>query len=117
MPGVTPDNELIAARLEEFAALLELADASYYSVRAYGRAAELVRAAPMPVAELVRAGRVRELKGIGPSIERRLRELAETGDLAEMIELRRSRSLELASGAAGSRPGRLSSGRGPTLSW
>ena len=86
----------MAARLDEFAALLELADASYYSVRAYGRAAELVRAAPMSVAELVRAGRVRELKGIGPSIERRLRELAETGDLAEMVELRRSRPLELA---------------------
>jgi DNA polymerase (family 10) len=93
---VTPDNALIAARLGEFAALLELADASHYSVRAYARAAELVRTAPISVAELVRAGRVRELKGIGPSIERRLRELVETGDLAEMVELRRSRSLELA---------------------
>ncbi len=93
---MTPDNALIAARLGEFAALLGLADASHYSVRAYARAAELVRTAPISVAELVRAGRVRELKGIGPSIERRLRELVETGDLAEMVELRRSRSLELA---------------------
>ena len=93
---MTPDNALIAARLGEFAALLELADASHYSVRAYARAAELVRTAPISVAELVRAGGVRELKGIGPSIERRLRELVETGDLAEMVELRRSRSLELA---------------------
>ncbi|HEY3613476.1 MAG TPA: helix-hairpin-helix domain-containing protein [Gaiellales bacterium] len=91
-----PGNELVAERLDEFAALLELAGASFYSVRAYGRAAELVRAAPVPVAQLVRDGRVRELKGIGPSIERRLRELVETGDIAEMVELRRSRPLALA---------------------
>jgi DNA polymerase (family 10) len=91
-----PDNALIAARLDEFAALLELAGAGYYSVRAYGRAAELVRAAPVPVARLVREGRVRELRGVGPAIEARLRELAETGDIAEMVELRRSQPLELA---------------------
>ena len=32
-------------------------------------------------------GRVRELRGIGPGIERRLRELVETGDIAELREL------------------------------
>ena len=56
----------MAERLDEFAALLELAGASYYSARAYGRAAELVRAAPVSVAQLVQDGRVRELRGIGP---------------------------------------------------
>ena len=96
MVSLTPDNALIAARLEEFAALLELAGASHYSARAYGRAAELVRATPVPVAQLVREGRARELRGIGPSIEARLREVAETGDLADLVELRRSRPLELA---------------------
>ena len=39
-------------------------------MRAYRRAAELVRETRAPVAELVRAGRVRELRGIGPGIER-----------------------------------------------
>jgi DNA polymerase (family X) len=90
------DNAYLSARLHEFAALLELAGANSYSVRAYSRAAELVRDAPVPVMHLVREGRVRALKGIGPAIERRLRELAETGDIAEMAELRRSTSLELA---------------------
>ena len=47
-------NERIAARLDEFAALLELADAGYYSARAYRRAAERVRAAPVDIAALVR---------------------------------------------------------------
>jgi DNA polymerase (family X) len=82
-----PDNTAIAERLETLAALLDLAGASYYSVRAYRRAAELVRATPAPVAELVRTGRVQELRGIGPSIATRLRELVETGRLAEIDEL------------------------------
>ena len=82
-----PDNGAIAERLETLAALLDLAGASYYSVRAYRRAAELVRATPAPVAELVRSGRVRALRGIGPAIEARLVELVETGRLAEIEQL------------------------------
>ena len=82
-----PDNAAIAERLEALAALLDLAGASYYSVRAYRRAAELIRSTPAPVAELVRSGRVRELRGIGTAIEARLRELVETGRLAEIDEL------------------------------
>jgi DNA polymerase (family 10) len=81
------ENAAIATRLEELAALLDLAGASYYSVRAYRRAAELIRSTPAPVAELVRQGRVRELRGIGASIEERLRELVATGTLAEIAEL------------------------------
>jgi DNA polymerase (family 10) len=82
-----PDNGALADQLETLASLLDLAGAGHYSVRAYRRAAELVRATPAPVAELVRAGRVRELRGIGASIELRLRELVETGGLVEIEEL------------------------------
>jgi DNA polymerase (family 10) len=89
------DNHLIAGRLDEMAALLELAEANPYSARAYRRAAELVRSAPVPVAPLVRAGRAQELRGIGRGIEARLRELVETGEIAELTELRRSTPLEL----------------------
>jgi DNA polymerase (family 10) len=83
------DNNDIAQTLESYAALLDLAGAGYYSVRAYRRAAELVRDTPAPIAELVRAGRVRELRGIGPGIETRLHELVTTGRLAELDELER----------------------------
>src|ERR671938_1250177 len=91
------DNARIADRLDAFAALLELSDANGYTVRAYRRAAETVRGAALPVADLVRAGRARELRGIGPGIEARLRELVETGDIAEVVELER----ELAPGLVG----------------
>jgi DNA polymerase (family 10) len=82
-----PDNAAVADQLESLASLLDLSGASYYSVRAYRRAAELIRATPAPVADLVRTGRVRELRGIGPAIETRLRELVETGQIAELAEL------------------------------
>ena len=82
------DNRQIADRLDAFATLLELAEANPYTARAYRRAAETIRAAPVPVAELVRAGRVRELRGIGPGIDARLRELVETGEIAELSRAR-----------------------------
>src|SRR5207237_1245441 len=72
------DNAAIAGRLDAFASLLELAGAGPYTARAYRRAADLIRTTPAPIAELVRAGRVRELRGIGPGIERRLRDLGAT---------------------------------------
>jgi DNA polymerase (family X) len=95
MVSASPDNAAIADRLEELAALLDLAGAGPYSVRAYRRAAELVRGTPAPVADLVRRGEVRRLRGIGPSIEARLVELVETGSLAELEELERETAPQL----------------------
>ena len=95
MHGPPLDNAGIADRLDQFGALLELAGAEPYSARAYRRAADLIRSTPAPVAELVRQGRARELRGIGPGIERRLKELVETGDIAELRELEREVSPEL----------------------
>src|SRR4051794_38101581 len=91
------DNAGIADRLEAFASLLELADANPYTARAYRRAADTIRGTPVPVPELLRNGRVRELRGIGPGIEARLRELVETGQIAELAELER----DLAPGLVG----------------
>ena len=89
------DNREIADRLDAFASLLELAEANPYMARAYRRAAETIRGAALPVADLVRAGRARELRGIGPGIDARLRELVETGAIAELAELERDLSPEL----------------------
>ena len=89
------DNAEIARTLDAYAALLDLAGAAHWSVRAYRRAADLIRATPAPVETLVRNGRVRELRGIGPGIERRLRELVETGRIAELEELEREVEPEL----------------------
>jgi DNA polymerase (family X) len=82
-------NAKIAATLDAYAVLLDLAGAGHYTVRAYRRAAELIRETRAPVAELARAGRARDLRGIGPGIERRLIELVTTGRIAELDELER----------------------------
>src|SRR5215213_5259035 len=89
------DNSQIADRLEAFAALLELANANPYTTRAYRRAAETIRGTSVPIAELVASGRVRQLRGIGPSIEAKLRELVETGAIAELAELERELAPDL----------------------
>jgi DNA polymerase (family 10) len=88
-------NREIADRLEALAVLLELAEANPYTIRAYRRAAETIRGAAVPVAELVEHGRARQLRGIGPGIEARLRELIETGEIAELAELQRELSPDL----------------------
>ena len=89
------DNAAVAERLEAFAGLLDLAGASGYTSRAYRRAAETIRGTPAPILELARQGRAQELRGIGPGIADRLRELAETGTIAELDELRREVRPEL----------------------
>jgi DNA polymerase (family 10) len=89
------DNAVIAEQLEAFASLLDLSGSSYYTSRAYRRAAETIRETKAPVAELVAAGRIQELRGIGPGIAGRLRELVETGRIAELDELEREVQPEL----------------------
>jgi DNA polymerase (family 10) len=89
------NNADIADRLDALAALLELGDAHPYTTRAYRRAADTVRHSALPVAKLVAAGRARELRGIGPAIDARLRELVATGRIAELAELERELVPEL----------------------
>src|SRR5262249_60244649 len=81
-------NADVAATLDEYAALLELAGANSFSARAYRRAADQIRGLPMSVTDLVRTRRVRELRGIASGIEARLSELVETGHITELEELR-----------------------------
>jgi DNA polymerase (family X) len=89
------DNASIAQQLEALAGLLDLSGSGYYTSRAYRRAAETIRETKAPIAELVAAGRVQELRGIGPGIATRLRELVETGRIAELEELHREVQPEL----------------------
>src|ERR671930_643073 len=80
-------NAAIAEQLEAFAVLLDLSGAGHYTSRAYRRAAETIRETKAPIAELVVAGRVEDLRGIGRGIASRLQELVETGRIAELDEL------------------------------
>ena len=88
-------NAEIARQLEAFAGLLDLSGSGFYTSRAYRRAAETIRETKTPIAQLVASGRVQELRGIGPGIAARLKELVETGRIAELDELERDVQPEL----------------------
>src|SRR5919107_4057103 len=81
-------NAQIAAAFEELADLYELDGAVQYRVLAYRTAAKTVREATVPVAQLVRDGRVTELSGIGKTLETKLQTLIETGDMTQAQKLR-----------------------------
>jgi DNA polymerase (family 10) len=89
------DNVQIAARLDSFGTMLELAESNPYTIRAYRRAAETIRSTPAPVAQLVASGRIQALRGIGPGIAARLTELVTTGQIAELAELERELAPDL----------------------
>ena len=92
------DNASIADRLDAFASLLELAEANPYTIRAYRRGGGPdPRRRPRRWTSSCAPGACKELRGIGPGIEARLRELLETGQIAELAELER----ELAPGLVG----------------
>ena len=90
-------NDEVATLLEEFADLLEARDVEY-KPRAYRRAAENVREHPHAVENLAAEGAdaVAEVEGVGDAIASKVVEYAETGEIAELSELRAELPVEMA---------------------
>jgi len=82
-------NAEVASLLEEFADRLE-AQAVEYKPRAYRRAAENVRDHPARIDQLAAEGpdAVAEIEGVGDAIASKIVEYVETGEVAELDELR-----------------------------
>jgi DNA polymerase (family 10) len=83
-----PRNSELADAFELLADLLELDGADAFRLLAYRRAAERIGESALPVAELALAGKARQLSGIGATIESKIVELSETGDLQALAKLR-----------------------------
>jgi DNA polymerase (family 10) len=84
-------NQKIARRFDEVASLLEEQAANPFRVRAYRRAAEVLRGLDRPVdAILEREGiaGLDALPGIGPSLARAIRDVVQTGRLPMLARLR-----------------------------
>ena len=73
------DAPAVAQLLTEIGQRLELAAEAPFKVRAYYRAAETLLALPVPLAELVAKGRLRELPGIGEALAEKITKLHKTG--------------------------------------
>ena len=81
-------NSEIADALEELGDLYELDGAVIHRVLAYRNAAKVIRDAPVSVAALTREGRVTELAGIGATLEQKISDLIETGEIPAAVKLR-----------------------------
>jgi DNA polymerase (family X) len=83
-----PSNAELADQFELLADLLELDGADAFRLTAYRRAATRIRESAVPVAQLAQDGKATRLSGIGTTIENKIVEYSETGDLTAIAKLR-----------------------------
>ena len=83
-----PRNAEVAERFELLADLLELEGTESFRILAYRRAAARIRETASPVVELALAGRASDLPGIGKTIEAKIVQLVEEGDIRALAERR-----------------------------
>jgi DNA polymerase (family 10) len=81
MTGALPRNVDVAEQLELLADLLELEGEASFRVLAYRRAATRIRETAGSVAELALAGRAKDLSGIGKTIEEKIVQVVEDGEM------------------------------------
>jgi DNA polymerase (family 10) len=88
VPAKLPTNTELAERFELLADMLELDGADAFRLAAYRRAASRIRESAVPVAQLAVDGKATRLSGIGSTIEGKIVEVAETGEMSALAKLR-----------------------------
>jgi DNA polymerase (family X) len=90
MAKALPRNAELADQLDLLADLSEILGEESFRVIAYRRAATRIRETPAPVAELALDGKAKELPGVGRTIEGKVVEIVEKGEI-EALTRRRQR--------------------------
>jgi DNA polymerase (family 10) len=90
MAKTLPRNGELADQLDLLADLSEILGEESFKIIAYRRAATRIRESPASVAELALEGRAKDLPGIGKTIENKVREVVEGGEM-EALTRRRQR--------------------------
>src|SRR5580765_6802207 len=88
MVAALPRNGDLADRFDLLADLSEILGEQSFRVAAYRRAASRMRDTASSVAELALAGRATELPDIGKTIEAKVVEVVETGDMEALAKRR-----------------------------
>jgi DNA polymerase (family X) len=88
MPQTLPRNGELADQLDLLADLSEILEEESFKVVAYRRAAGRIRESPLPIAELALDGRAKELPGIGRTIENKVVEVVEDGEMHALAKRR-----------------------------
>jgi len=84
------DKKQVAEILDEIADILELKGEVEFKVRAYRNAARIVREVKGDLKEMVDSGELAKIKGIGPNLFEKIKELVNTGRLRYYEELKAS---------------------------
>ena len=85
-----PRNAEIAEQLELLADLLEIEGQASFRVIAYRRAASRVRETGTPVAQLALDGTAKELPGIGATIQDKIVQIVDTGEIEALSKRRKT---------------------------
>jgi DNA polymerase (family 10) len=88
MPKSLPRNADLADQLDLLADLSEILGEQSFSVLAYRRAATRIRETPSPVAELALDGKAKKLPGIGATIQQKVVEIVEDGEIQALTRRR-----------------------------
>jgi DNA polymerase (family 10) len=88
MPKTLPRNAELADQLDLLADLSEILEEESFKVVAYRRAAGRIRESAVPIAELALEGRAKELPGIGKTIENKVVEVVEDGEMHALTKRR-----------------------------
>jgi len=88
MARALPRNRDVANQLDLLADISEILGEESFRVLAYRRAATRIRETPSPVAELALVGRATDLPGIGKTIEQKVVEIIEDGEMHALAKRR-----------------------------
>ncbi len=88
MPRTLPRNAEVADQFDLLADLLELEGAESFRVLAYRRAATRMRETSGSIAQLALDGRAKELQGIGKTIEEKIVQIVDKGEIDALAKRR-----------------------------
>ncbi len=83
------ENSEVVALLEEIGVLLELSGENPFKARAYENVARRIESLDENVADLAKAGRLREIQGVGDALEEKITEFVKTGRLKYHDDLKK----------------------------
>ncbi len=86
MAVTLPRNAQVAEQFDLLADLLELDGEQQFRVLAYRRAADQIRSAGSPIAQLALDGHAKDLPGIGQTIESKIVQIVNTGEIEALTK-------------------------------
>jgi DNA polymerase (family X) len=86
MATTLPRNAQVAEQFDLLADLLELEGEQQFRVLAYRRAADQIRSAGSPIAQLALDGKAKDLPGIGQTIQSKIVQIVDTGEIEALTK-------------------------------